>query len=133
MTNELIFLDTNVLMELLFRRPQHDLVLASVMALPEQAIVCTSVLSAAILLYFVETEKLDKTVAYGFVKGYKILNMTHADYLWAEENDQGDFEDALQVGCAKRHGCSSLLTLDKKFDRMYGKYLSILALNKGSS
>ncbi len=59
------------------------------------------------------------------MKGYKILDMDNRDYKWTETNDQGDFEDALQVACARRHNCSYLLTLDKKFSNMYGKYLSI--------
>lgn len=51
-------------MTLLFRRLLYDVALASVISLPEQAIVCTSVLSAATLLYFVEAERFDKRVAH---------------------------------------------------------------------
>jgi predicted nucleic acid-binding protein len=84
------------------------------------------------LLYYVEAEGLDKKIAHSFIKGYRILDMTGSDYEWAEANDQGDFEDGLQVACAKRHGCSYLLTLDKKFGKMYGKYLQIRTIVKGN-
>lgn len=125
MTNKLVFLDTNVLMELLFGRPNHELVAAAILDLPNEAKVCASILSTSTLLYFVESEKFDKTIAHNFIHGFSILDMTLEDYVWAENNDQGDFEDALQTACARRHGCSSILTLDKRFNGMYGKFLSV--------
>jgi predicted nucleic acid-binding protein len=125
MANDLIFIDTNILMEVLFHRSQYDAAMAGLMSLAEQAIVCTSIVSVSTLLYYVEAKKLDKKIAHHFIKGYRILGMSEIDYEWAENNDQGDFEDALQTACARRHSCSYLLTLDKRFGKMYGKYLPV--------
>ena len=130
MAANLIFIDTNILMEVFFRRAKYDSAMASLVALPELDIAWTSILSLSTLLYYVEAEKFDKKTAYKFMRGYRILDMTNSDYEWAKNNDQGDFEDALQVACAKRHDCSYLLTLDKKLGNMYGKYLSIRTVSK---
>jgi predicted nucleic acid-binding protein len=125
MAAKLVFVDTNILMELFFRRSKYDLVIAGLTAISEEDIVCTSILSLTTLLYYVEAEKFDKKTAHNFVKGFKVLDMNEVDYRWAKANDQGDFEDALQVACARRHDCSYLFTLDKKLGTMYGKYLSV--------
>jgi len=125
MAADFIFIDTNILMEVFFRRAKYDLVVTSLMALDKQNIICTSILSLSTLIYYVEVKGFDKKIAHKFIQGYRILDMNNSDYGWAKSNDQGDFEDALQVACAKRHDCTYLLTLDKKFDSMYGKYLSI--------
>jgi predicted nucleic acid-binding protein len=119
-------------MEVFFRRSRYDLAMTALLAISEQGTtVCASILSLSTLIYYVEAEKLDKKIAHNFVKGFKILDMNEADYGWAEANDQGDFEDALQVACARRHDCSYLLTLDKKFGTMYGKYLSVRTISQG--
>ena len=128
MVHKLIFIDTNVLMELLFERPNHDLAKNAILTLPTDDIVCTSILSVSTLLYFVESERFDKETAHNFMSGFKVLDMNHNDYVWAAANDRGDFEDALQTACARRHTCSSLITFDKNFDGMYGKFLAIHTL-----
>ncbi len=125
MARKLVFIDTNVLMELLFERSDQDLARKAILALSDEDIVCASILSASTLLYFVESERFEKKTAHDFMNGFKILDMNQKDYAWAAANDQGDFEDALQTACAKRHACSSLITFDKKFASMYGKFLGI--------
>ena len=132
MAANLVFVDTNILMELFFRRSKYDLVMTGLLALAEQdETVCTSILSFTTLMYYVEAEKFDKKTAHKFINGFKILDMNENDYRWAEANDQGDFEDALQVACARRHDCAYLLTLDKKLGNMYGKYLSVRTITEG--
>ncbi len=130
MASKLIFLDTNVLMELLFRRSNYSLAMAAVISLSENATVCISIVSLATVLYFVESQGFDKKIAHNFIKGYKILDMNSDDYNWAESNDQGDFEDALQTACARRHKCSYILTLDKSFAKMYGKFCQVHEITK---
>ena len=120
-----VLVDANVLMELFFNRPKRDATVAAITSLTKDSIVCTSILSISVLLYFVETEKRDKTLAYSFLNGYKVLDMSEADFIWAQANDQGDFEDALQVSCALRHTCQKLLTLDKNLGLMYGKHVLV--------
>ena len=129
MTADLIFVDTNILMEIFFRRAKYNLATTSLMTLSEQSILCTSILSLSTLIYYVEAKGFDKKIAHKFMQGYKVLDMNNADYVWAKNNDQGDFEDALQVACAQRHNCSYLLTFDKKFGSMYDKYLPIRTMS----
>ena len=120
-----VLLDTNILMELFFNRAKSQAVVQAMTALPQDSINTISVLSLSTLLYYVEAENIDKTTAYAFLDGFKVLDMNNDDYMWAKLNDQGDFEDGLQVSCALRHGCQKLVTLDQKFKSMYGRYLAI--------
>lgn len=69
--------------------------MTKLIALAEQSIVCTSILSISTLIYYVEAEGFDKEIAYKFIYGYRVLAMNNSDYEWAQNNDQGDFEDAL--------------------------------------
>ena len=82
-------------MEIFFRRAKYDLAVTKLIALAEQSIVCTSILSISTLIYYVEVEGFDKEIAYKFIHGYKVLDINNSDYEWAQNNDQGDFEDAL--------------------------------------
>jgi predicted nucleic acid-binding protein len=125
MTISNIFLDTNILMELFFERAKREKVVEAVTALPEDYINAISILSLTTLLYYVESRNMDKTTAHAFLAGYKILDMNDDDYEWAKGNDEGDFEDALQVSCARRHGCGTFMTLDQKLEHMYGKYIQV--------
>lgn len=95
------------------------------MSLGDNSIICITVLSATTLMYYVEAGKYDKHTAKEFLKGYKIIGVEAEDYEWASVNDEGDFEDAVQVACARRTRCALVLTLDKEFVKMYGKYISV--------
>ena len=113
------------MLEMLFGRPQAKTVLKKLMSLPQTAVICTSVISIATLFYFVEREKINKQTVHNFIENYRLLDINSDDYHWAKNNDMGDFEDALQIACAKRHGCVSLLTLDKNLYRSYGRHFTV--------
>lgn len=121
-----IFLDANVLMELFFSRKRRAKVEEVVMALPDNALLTTSILAVHILFYYVEKDKFDKSEANAFLSAYKVLDMGSADYGWAFTNDQGDFEDALQTACALRHGCRKILTLDRDFAALHTKHIQLV-------
>lgn len=112
-------------MELFFRRPRQQAVIAAVTALPEDAVLCISMLSVSTLFYFVEKAGIDAARAHKFLQNYTILDAAPADYEWATDNDAGDFEDALQISCACRSGCGSFMTLDQKVGAMYGRFLPV--------
>jgi predicted nucleic acid-binding protein len=119
-----IYLDANILLEILFKRARHPQV-EKLLSSMENVQFCASVLSIDLVMYFVELDKKPKDVARQFLRKYTILNMTPKDTDWAYDNDTGDFEDALQVACARRHGCASFITLDQKLERMYGTFMSV--------
>ncbi len=119
-----VFVDANVLMELFFRRQKYNVAVDTIAALSSQ-VIATSVLALSILMYYVESKGFDKATAHKFLLGYQILDMNSLDYTWAQDNDQGDFEDALQIACARRHGCGMVITLDQGMERMYGKHITV--------
>ncbi len=89
---------------------------------------CTSGLSVDLVMYFVEIEKQPKDKAWDFLDKYEKLDMTLDDIEWTHDNDRGDFEDALQVGCARRHKCTRIITLDQGFEYQYGKFILVLTI-----
>lgn len=119
-----IYLDANVLLEILFHRARYKKVVARLSELQDSQF-CVSVLSVDLVMYFVEIEKQSKDIAWEFINKYQQLDLLPNDTEWAHDNDQGDFEDALQVSCARRHNCTLLITLDQSLEKMYGKYLTV--------
>lgn len=119
------FVDANVLMEIFFtrlRRQAAEAVIA--MAAENELSLATSILAVSILFYYVEKDHFNKATAHEFVKSYRLLDINEADYDWAVANDQGDFEDALQVASALRHGCSKFLTLDGSLAAAHRKHIA---------
>ena len=119
-----IFLDANIIMELHFGRRAWRAVL-EVLAEDSDEANAISVVSVHVLLYYVERAKKSKQEVFEFLRNYQILNMNEADYEWAAANDQGDFEDALQVACALRHGCKKLITLDADLAKRHNKHIAV--------
>ncbi len=119
-----ICLDANILLEILFHRARYDKVVNLLDSMRDVQF-CVSVLSIDLIMYFVEIEKQPKDKAWEFLSNYQILDMTIADAEWAHDNDRGDFEDALQVSCARRNDCASLITLDQGLRKMYGNFLAV--------
>ena len=119
-----IYLDANVLLEILFRRARYEKVVEALSELQGSEF-CISVLSVDLVMYFVEIEKQSKVKAWEFLANYKHLDLTPDDAEWAQQNDRGDFEDALQTSCARRHDCALLITLDRNFEKMYGDHIAV--------
>lgn len=119
-----IFLDANILLEILFTRQRAEQVL-EVLSNEKNPQFCVSVLSVDLVMYFVELEKKDKSIAWEFLQRYEILDMSPIDNRWAYDNDAGDYEDALQTACALRNRCAKLITLDRAFEKMFGSYIIV--------
>ncbi len=124
-TSNNVFIDANILMELFFARASRQKVMETLLAKGAEAEHVASILSVHILFYYVEKEKKQKSDAHDFLQSYRILDMNEADYEWAMANDQGDFEDALQIACALRQGCKKFLTLDQGLKQRHHKHLAI--------
>lgn len=119
-----VYLDANVLLEILFHRARYEKVV-ELLGSMEEVQFCVSVLTIDIVMYFVEIEKQPKDKAWWFINKYEKLDMTLPDVEWAHDNDHGDFEDALQVGCARRHKCTQFITLDQAVEPRYGRFISV--------
>ncbi len=119
-----VYLDANILLEILFHRARYDKVVELLGSIDEVQF-CVSVLTIDLVMYFVEIEKQPKDKAWEFIEKYKKLDMTIGDIEWAHDNDRGDFEDALQIGCARRHKCTQFITLDQGIERQYGRFIYV--------
>ena len=93
---------------------------------------CVSVLTIDIVMYFVEIEKQPKDKAWEFIDKYEKLNITLDDIEWAHDNDRGNFEDALQIGCARRHKCAQFITLDQDIGRQYGRFINVQTIRSNN-
>ena len=123
-TTRRVCLDANILLELLFKRVRYEAVVAALEAFTN-AQFCMTVLSVDLVMYFVESEKQSKLAARQFLSNYEPLSLLADDIEWAFDHDQGDYEDALQVACARRHGCDLFITLDGKLASMYSEFLPV--------
>ena len=119
-----LFLDVNVMMELFFSRVNSNKISAEILTL-DNTLFATSILAVSTFFYYVEKHKYDKSAAHDFLANYRILSTDETDYIWAKENDQGDFEDALQVACALRHGCTDFMTLDVNLAKNHQKHIAM--------
>ena len=119
----MLFLDVNILMELFFERTKRGQVASTVLSYDDTRL-ATSMIAISTFFYFVEKHKYDKNLAHDFIANYVLLSVDLPDYSWAKDNDQGDFEDALQVACALRHGCKIFMTLDIDLAKQYKKHIS---------
>ena len=111
MTNKRVFLDTNILIEILknrsCRQSAEQLIRKS-----SPGSLYVSTLTYHIVFYV--CKDLDPAVLHEFLSDYEITDLLADDTDWARENARtADFEDALQIAMAVRSGCSEFITLDK--------------------
>ena len=110
----LIFLDTNILLDLLLERPGYATA-ARILQLQEDGKIeaCLSVLSLANIAYVLR-KTLPKSLIAPTLKQISavvtVLPMDDAQLQQALLLDGPDLEDLLQVTCAKAAGCPILLT-----------------------
>jgi predicted nucleic acid-binding protein len=128
-TKPKIFVDANVLLDILLHRARFDDARASIERHAATHTICISSLTAHLLVYF-GLRVLPLGIIEDFVRDFVVLSLESADTDWAFANCPGtDFEDALQVSVAHRNGCTEFLTLDKKLVATYKK-LNISTLLK---
>jgi len=112
-----VFLDANVLIEILLDRPNKNKATTYMSNHADQLAI--SSLTAHIAVYFGQT-RVDLPLLRTFLADYKILSLEEADFVWAFNNARNeDFEDALQLAVAIRHGCSEFATFDKQLFKDY--------------
>lgn len=123
----MIFVDANVLLEVILKRAKADICEAYLSSGPDKAI---SILTLDLVMYFIERDKIHWEPVKHFLESFVWLPVTDADAQWAYVNFKGDdFEDAIQVACALREGCERFATLDKGLAKKYSEMMKIKLLS----
>lgn len=120
MANMYVVIDANVLLELVIERTNAEKVKKFLVDQKKAGNeVVLSALSAHLVYHFgsqyFQTSDIKK-----LLDGFEIIELSGDDFTNAFEvslND--DFEDAVQLACAIRHGASEFVTFDKKLARDY--------------
>lgn len=115
----MIFLDTNILLEVVLTdRPHFKEVERFVAKISEETAV--SLLTVHLVMYFGRKEQANDAFLHAVLNENKLIPLTQEDYEWATDNENGnDFEDALQIAAAVRSGCTTFVTLDKQLAKRY--------------
>lgn len=117
MVNEKIFLDANILLDVLFDRANHSV--ARDYILKNDGILHISALTAHLVTHF-GLKILELNVLNQYLADYYIEDLTAQDVEWAFTNARcKDFENALQLAVAIRSGCTTFATLDKALFNTY--------------
>lgn len=112
-----IFLDANILLEIIHERECFDDAVAYVRAHAGQ--LCISALTVHLVMYF-GSKVAEAKVLRQFLSDYRVLPVSARDIDWTFDHIRGnDFEDALQVACAVNGGCTRFVTLDAALVRRY--------------
>jgi predicted nucleic acid-binding protein len=120
---EAIFLDANVLLEIILGRDRQATARKTLEA--QQSNLYISSLTAHLIVHFGQV-LVDLPVLRQFLSDYTILSLESVDFEWAFTNlRNSEFEDALQIGVAIRNGCTDFLTFDKRLHKTYADLLPI--------
>jgi len=124
----MILLDANILLEMLIAgRPKKAVVFKWMEENKE--LYCISMLTVHLVLHFGIKDGLGITDIKTFLSDYPKIALLPDDYVTALEILKDlDHEDALQLACAIRVGCSGIATLDKKFSGTYKNKMRFITL-----
>jgi len=122
-STEVLFLDANILLEIILGREKQAVARKTIEGQRNQ--LCISSLTAHLVVHFGQSI-VELPVLRKFLSDYTILSLESSDFEWAFINARNkDFEDALQLAVAVRNDCSEFLTLDKVLHKTYGDLLPI--------
>lgn len=117
MPDKLIFLDANILLEILLER-KNDKV-ARRFIKNNAGHLAISALTAHLVVHF-GSKVVDLPILRQFLGDYYMLEMTYMDFDWAFNNARSsDFEDALQLAIAIRNGCNEFVTFESQLYKVY--------------
>ncbi len=123
MPPDAVFLDANILLEVILDRPKQ--VAAREIIKKHAGVSAISALTAHLVVHF-GLSRTDMAILRVFLDDYEMLALTPADFEWAFTNARSvDFEDALQLAVAIRSGLGRFLTFDKQ---LYDLYKSLPAV-----
>jgi predicted nucleic acid-binding protein len=123
MPAESLFLDANILLEIILSRPNEKLARELLEKQDEEVYI--SALTAHLVVHFGQPI-VSLPILRGFLADYTVLELTNTDFEWAFSNTRNkDFEDALQLAVAIRNGCTQFVTFDKTLATTYSDLLTI--------
>lgn len=123
MTTDTIFLDANILLEIILGRPKEDT--ARQFIEKQGDILCISTLTTHLIVHFGQSI-VSLPILRAFLADYQLFDLTPTDFEWAFANTRNrDFEDALQLAVAIRNGCTRFITFDKTLATAYSDLLTI--------
>lgn len=109
-----VFLDTNILLDYYTGRMGDNAAKMIVLAgQTSQFELCISILTAINVLYLSSKYNCALQAA-DISRLFRILPMDYQQYRDAQSLNIPDFEDALQIVCARNSGCRAIVTRDKK-------------------
>ena len=118
-----IFLDTNILLDLILDREGRDDVLRIIdwSRKDPWTRIYTSVLAVADLAYVSRKNgtKRVKSAISDIMQWCNILTMNDMTIYHAVRNSSPDFEDSMQLSCAETAGCDIILTRNEKHFRQF--------------
>lgn len=122
-----LFVDANIIAEILFQRTKHQTARARL----EQAgtWLFISALTVHILYYLAERDHLDPQITRAALEPFLIVPIDQRVVELAQARFSGrDFEDCLQAAAAELAGCTQIITLDQRFAEVSGAILPIEVL-----
>jgi predicted nucleic acid-binding protein len=123
MLAESIFLDANILLEIILKRPKQSLARKLIKTHSEDLFI--SALTAHLIIHFGQTI-VDLPILRSFISDYTVLALDPVDFEWAFSSLRNtDFEDALQLSVAIRNGCNHFVTFDKSLATTYKDLIPI--------
>ena len=124
----MILLDANILLEMLIAgRSKRTDVFEWMEQNTEEF--CISMLTVHLVLYFGLKDNLNISELKFFLADYPKIALLPEDYVAAIGLLKNkDYEDALQIAIAERIGCTSIVTLDKRFSEIYNDRINFIIL-----
>ena len=112
-----IFLDANVLLELILDRKSKKT--AEEIMRKHYGDINISTLTGHLVIYF-GLKVYDLNILQQFLADFNMNSLSDTDFEWAYQNCLGnDFEDALQLAVAIRSDCDKFITFDKNLYERY--------------
>jgi predicted nucleic acid-binding protein len=122
-----IFLDANILLEILFSRKLSNKCEALVSG-PNNTY-AISALTIHIVWYMAERYKLPTAPVDDLLSVWEVLSVTDKTIEAARKRYDGkDFEDCLQAICAEAGNCNEIITIDSKFKEHSNTNLPVMTL-----
>jgi len=111
-----ILIDTNVVLDHALERHPFWEPAEDVMLLADKGVILHITANSIADIYYIMRKQAGDVEARDFLKRafqfYEIIGVTGADCRAALALPMNDYEDALQAACARRAGCSCLVTRD---------------------
>jgi predicted nucleic acid-binding protein len=125
MTYKTLFLDANILLEIIFKREKAEFCLQECL---KYQLLCISPTSLHTIYYFIEKAKFDPKIVETALENIKILTFGESEYELAKDlYDGSDMEDALQMAVAINSGIKDIFSLDKDMCEKYSHRLNFIA------